>query len=832
MRSPLRTGRLPPPGLAEWNDDWSRLVRATDSAGVERTWHVLDTGREPSTGTLLCVHGNPTWSYHWRRLADAAPAWRVVAPDHLDMGWSDRTGELLRLSDRIADLGAVVDALELDGPVVTVAHDWGGPISLGWALEHRDDLAGVVLMNTGVARPDGVSVPSLIRLARNRATWNFGCVRTPLFVRGTLRLARPQLDAAVHAGYLAPYRRAELRSGIGDFVADIPIEPDHPTAEPLAHIAERIGELAGIPTLLLWGAKDPVFSDAFLADLVERLPHADVHRYPDAGHLVMEDARAERTIVQWLSERRSPADARPRTAGSTHRPLWAALERRRNDHATAIVEMGSDGSPARTVAFDELWCLIETATANLHRNGLRPGDKIAPLVEPGADLVALVFAGWRLGATVVVADGALGPRGIVRSLRAVRPDVVIGDRRGRSLAKALRLAPQRLDAATLLEDSGAPLPPAAPPEGAAVVVFTSGSTGPSKPVVYHHHQLEAQRDVLVTTYRLDEDDRLVAAFAPFAIFGPIVGIASAVPDMNVSKPGSLTAAALAAAARSVDATVAFFSPAALRNVDATAEPDDPQQSETFGRIRAVASAGAPVPAELLRAVAAGFPNATVHTPYGMTEAMPVTDVDLATIDSAGPGHGVCVGMPVDGVAVRIDPLDEGDADVHRPDVTGEILVQAEHASAGYHQLWATQRRAWRDGWHHTGDVGHLDDAGRLWVEGRLAHVIHAADGPITPVAVEHAAETVAEVRQAAAVGVGPTGTQQLVVVASTDPKLPGPLAPLDLVDAVRRAVDARVAAVLIVDEIPVDRRHNSKIDRDRLRRWAEKVLAGRRAGAP
>ena len=109
---------------------------------------------------MLCVHGNPTWSYLWRRfLAAAPPGWRVVAVDQLGMGWSERLPQTRRLAERIDDLGDLTDALGIDGPVVTVGHDWGGPISLGWALAHRDQLRGVVLANTAVHHDPGSAPP-------------------------------------------------------------------------------------------------------------------------------------------------------------------------------------------------------------------------------------------------------------------------------------------------------------------------------------------------------------------------------------------------------------------------------------------------------------------------------------------------------------------------------------------------------------------------------------------------------------------------------------------------------------------------------------------------
>ena len=145
---------------ADWpgvDPEWSREIQvastsAADEPGAVRSWHLLDNGPQLSrlglvpAGTLLCVHGNPTWSFLWRTLlaagADPAHPWRVVAVDQLDMGFSERTGTFRRLEDRINDLGDLTAALKLDGPVVTVGHDWGGVISLGWALAHPEQLAG------------------------------------------------------------------------------------------------------------------------------------------------------------------------------------------------------------------------------------------------------------------------------------------------------------------------------------------------------------------------------------------------------------------------------------------------------------------------------------------------------------------------------------------------------------------------------------------------------------------------------------------------------------------------------------------------------------------
>jgi acyl-coenzyme A synthetase/AMP-(fatty) acid ligase len=379
---------------------------------------------------------------------------------------------------------------------------------------------------------------------------------------------------------------------------------------------------------------------------------------------------------------------------------------------------------------------------------------------------------------------------------------------------------------------GLDVPPDPPPAAECAVVFTSGATGPAKGVVYRHHQVRAQLEILRDAFQLTGEDRLVAAFPPFALYGPALGIASVVPDVDA--PGRLTATALARAVDAAQATVVFASPAALRAVVATADALGTGDRATLDRVRLAVSAGAPVPAQLLHELRAVLPAAELHAPYGMTEALPVTDVTLAEIDAAGPGNGVCVGRPLPGIEVRLSPLaDDGTAPgplTTAPLVTGEICVRGPHLKDRYDQLWATEHDSSRNpGWHRTGDVGHLDQQGRLWVEGRLGHVVAHLSGPVTPVGIEQRVQRLDPARTAAAVGVGPRGTQQVVVV-ETGGRGRTPLAPAPLAAQVRAAAGVEVAAVLLTDALPVDIRHASKIDRARVAGWAERVLAGRRTG--
>ncbi len=857
--------------LAQWGIDpaWSRTLAVVDNTGITRHWHLLECGPAEPIATLVCVHGNPTWSYLWRSVLDRlGDRYRVVAVDQLGMGFSERTAPR-RFADRVADLTAVIDALGIDGPVFTVGHDWGGPISLGWALAAGDQLAGVVLCNTGVAVPAGRRAPWLIRLAATGPVTDLVGRRTRAFVDGTLALSRRRLDASARRALRAPYRHARDRRAVAEFVADVPLGSSHPSAPAIGAVAEGLRSLT-VPALVLWGAVDPVFGDDFAHDLAARVPHADLHRFSGAGHLSPAEHRAADVagvIDTWLTDHveraargltpatvqpaRGAADGDAPTSTAPYTPVWAALAARADDSTTAW----ADGATGATVSFSALHERVTGIARGLAEHGVQPGDRVALLVPPSADLVAAVYGCWRAGAVTVIADRGLGVRGLGRAVRAARVQWVIGPPRALAAARALRWAPgARLVAVGRVTATGAKttLDSLAASRGAlprepdrsdpAAVLYTSGATGPAKGVRYLHGQLAAQRDALARTYAITSDDRLVAAFAPFALYGPALGITSTIPAVDVTRPGSLTAHALAHACEAVDASIVFASPAALTNVVRTAAP---AADARLARLRLVLSAGAPVPIATLRATAALCPAAELHTPYGMTECLPVADIDLTELDAAAAcAGGVCVGSPVTGATVMIVPLG---FDAQQPliaeatGITGEVLVRAPWMSDGYDQLWRTQRDARPTDslgaiWHRSGDVGHLDSDGRLWIEGRSVHVIHTDVGAVTPVPVEVAVETHGGgVVRCAAVGVGPVGCQQLVVVLEA-PGLDVGLADATLVAQVRNVVaretGARVSAVLRVGALPVDIRHNTKIDRTAVAGWAERVLAGDRARRP
>ncbi len=250
--------------------------------------HYIDEGPRDAP-PLLCVHGNPSWSYLFRSLArSCADELRVIAPDHLGMGLSGPPlRSPARLEQRIEQLEALVLALDLER-ITLVVHDWGGPIGLSLALRQPRRIARVCVLNTAAFRSQ-------------RIPWRIAACRPPLlgelallcgngFARAALRMAveRP-LGAQTRAAYLAPTRERANRRAILDFVRDIPLSERHPSYALLEQIERGLHELRHVPSSIVWGERDWCFTPHFRAEWQRRLPQAHTRVLERAGHWLLED---------------------------------------------------------------------------------------------------------------------------------------------------------------------------------------------------------------------------------------------------------------------------------------------------------------------------------------------------------------------------------------------------------------------------------------------------------------------------------------------------------------------------------------------------------------
>jgi len=249
---------------------------------------------------LLFVHGNPTWSFHWRRLIlMLRNRYRCIAPDHLGCGLSDKPARYFSLDDHINNLITLIDRLQIDEHEVTlVAQDWGGAIGLGAVLARLPRVRGIVLFNTGAFPPR--YIPWRIRACRIPLLGQLGVQGGNLFSRAALRMTlarRKRLEPEVEAGYLAPYDNWANRRAVYGFVKDIPTSPADSTWRKLVEIEQQLPSLAGTDIALVWGMRDWCFKPDCLERFLEAWPNAEVHRLADVGHWVVEDVPDESTAI-------------------------------------------------------------------------------------------------------------------------------------------------------------------------------------------------------------------------------------------------------------------------------------------------------------------------------------------------------------------------------------------------------------------------------------------------------------------------------------------------------------------------------------------------------
>ncbi|GHF53660.1 alpha/beta fold hydrolase [Streptomyces morookaense] len=263
--------------------------------------HYVDEGTGPP---VLMVHGNPSWSYAWRHLIAAlSDAYRCIAPDLLGMGLSERLAPplpALLAGHQTAALDDLVRHLtdEHGAPRhgwTVVAHDWGGPIALTWACLNADKVDRVVVLNTAVFRfPEHGLPPWWFRLLHLRPVSTAAAHWTPGWAHGAARLGvTTPMPPPVRRAFTAPYRRRRRRAALARFIQDVPITRSDPGWALLAVVERMLPALDRTPMLVGWGMRDPVLRPPLADVWQQRFPHAHVLRFPDAGHYVLEDARAE-----------------------------------------------------------------------------------------------------------------------------------------------------------------------------------------------------------------------------------------------------------------------------------------------------------------------------------------------------------------------------------------------------------------------------------------------------------------------------------------------------------------------------------------------------------
>ena len=252
-------------------------------------YHFVDEGN-PRKPPILMLHGNPTWSFYYRRLISALKKnYRVIAPDHMGCGLSDKPQRYpYRLENHMHNVEKLVDRLRLK-EITLVCHDWGGAIGMGLAARRPDIFNRFVVLNTAAWRSN--RMPKRIAVCRIPFLGPLAVLGLNGFALAATRMAvtRP-LDRVARKGLLYPYDSWKNRIALLRFVQDIPMGPSHPSYRCLKETEGLLHRLTNKPMMICWGMKDWCFDSVFLRRWRERFPKASVREYPDAGHYILEDA--------------------------------------------------------------------------------------------------------------------------------------------------------------------------------------------------------------------------------------------------------------------------------------------------------------------------------------------------------------------------------------------------------------------------------------------------------------------------------------------------------------------------------------------------------------
>jgi len=266
------------------------------SLGGHRCHYVDEGSGEP----IVMLHGNPTWSFYYRNLINAMKGTnRVIAPDHIGCGLSDKPEETaysFTLKQRVKDLEQLLEYLEITHDITLVVHDWGGMIGFAYATAHPGSVERLVVLNTAAFHmPKTMNFPLPLWLFRNTPMGEFMVANLNAFCLGAAFFcpARKSLPPEIRRHYLAPYNTVRNRTAVMKFVQDIPLRPGDPSYEMVSRVENSLHLLKKKPMLLCWGEKDFIFNHYFLDEWMMRFPGAEVHRFKDAGHYILEDAGDE-----------------------------------------------------------------------------------------------------------------------------------------------------------------------------------------------------------------------------------------------------------------------------------------------------------------------------------------------------------------------------------------------------------------------------------------------------------------------------------------------------------------------------------------------------------
>ncbi len=511
-----------------------------------------------------------------------------------------------------------------------------------------------------------------------------------------------------------------------------------------------------------------------------------------------------------------------------------------------------------SLTFSELEALSTKYALGFKEMGFEKGDRTLVFVRPSLDFTAITFATFKLGLIPVFIDPGMGKKNLLRAIKLVNPVGLIAVPEVHILRILYRKAFQTIKyfvttgkmrwggMKTLHQlktgsfDSENQKIAEVNPEDTAAIAFTSGGTGIPKGVVYTHKIFSHQTDILKEIYKLDDNDVDIPGFPMFSLFTVSMGINSCIPDMDPSKPAKANPEKLVANIKDHKATFVAGSPAIWERVADYCL----KQKITLPTIKALVMFGAPISVELHEKFKDILVNGTTYTPYGATESLPVSNVSGKyvlenTTQLTNQGKGTCLGIPVPTIKVKIIKItDEPIVDIKNAielltGEIGEIIVSGSVVTKEYYKMpEKTKDSKIYDSdtntfWHRMGDIGYLDDQGRLWFGGRMVYRVETNEGLLSSVQCEAIFNQHTLVKRTALIGLEKDGKQiPAIVVERHDKKLLSGREKDRMVHELKEmgkkyAHTKSITEFFFHQSFPVDVRHNIKIDRIQLRNDAQ-----------
>jgi len=514
----------------------------------------------------------------------------------------------------------------------------------------------------------------------------------------------------------------------------------------------------------------------------------------------------------------------------------------------------------QVINFQELHEESGRLASGLIRSGIAKGDRVLLLVPFSLDFITLSFALFKSGAVPVLIDPGLGRKNTLQCIGQAQPKVMIAIPKahaarkvfpkpfkdieisitvgwrwfwgGDTLNKVRKLGEKILPP----EDMGANDP--------AAILFTSGSTGPSKGVLYTHGMFCHQIEVLKSCYGIQPGEIDLPTFPLFGLFSTCMGMTCVLPEMDFTKPAQVNPEKIIKPIQDYAITNSFGSPALWNTVSKYCI----RKKVRLPSLKRILMAGAPVPGNMLKRFDKIIDDdAEIHTPYGATEALPVTTIRRKIIlqetwEKTQRGMGICVGRPVPGIKLKIikitdDPIPNWETGLEQPPLeVGEVVVRGPWVTRKYFNASnnANQLAKIADGddfWHRMGDLGWLDDQGRLWFCGRKGQRVITKTETLYTLPCEAIFNIHPKVKRSALVGVGDKGDQEAVIVVEPeDPDLINDsndreVFIQELLELGKRFPHTdKIKFFLLHPKFPVDIRHNAKIFREQLASWAEEKV--------